>query len=535
MNGVEARGEVVAFLRRALVGPDPQPEHLAMHGGEEILRPQDPPRLRYSAGVLFPVKDAVMDADNATAEEVEQASSGPAEGEEPEEVGPTHGGGGDADANTEQEVNRANEFLPSAMGLTAVVRLPKEFRVTVRCARYEKKAMPGLGRADKEGRWQPHYWRHPINDTLLIDGSQFVGKGPVIGTPKLWVKTGDENLKLQFHVFSRPFPGAEHADTDRIVTFTLINRTESPGGAKDVHCAFQCEFTVEDAAGGACFLAYPEADLSDQDVEDQALKLLYRDCRTFAIGHGCSARWSEPQSGAAPSIATDVLPEFEVKPIVPATIPGLTLSMRDMAKDELWQSTVANCRRLASEYLVWIDNQESALATAELTAVQHQAGSRHLANCRQCHSRIVSGIEVLDSDQDAARAFRWMNTAMLHQQLHYNLATDHRRGWDAGQGTLRPSEPYVRPDYENLPPNKGTWRPFQLAFILMNIGAIVDQDDDHRDTVDLIWFPTGGGKTEAYLGLTAFTILHRRLLNPLDSGTTVLMRYTLRLLTTWRF
>jgi len=535
MKGLEARGEVVAFLRRGLVGPDPQPEHLPLNGGEEILRPQDPPRLRYSVGVLFPAKDAVVDADNAAAEEVDQTESGPAEGEEPEAVGPAGGSGGDGDPNTEQEVNRANEFLPSAMGLTAVVRLGNELRVTVRCARYEKKAMPGLGRADKEGRWQPHYWRHPINDTLLIECGQFAGRGPTIG-PKLWVRTGDEDLRLQLHVFSRPFPGAEDAARDRIITFTLINRTESPGGAKDIHCAFQCEFSVEDAAGNACFLAYPEADLSDQDAEDQALKLLYRDCRTFAIGHGCSAQWSEPQSGAARTIATDVLPAFEVKPIVPASISGLALSMRDMAKDELWEATIANCRGLASEYLVWINDQELVLATnGDLTPAQHEAGSRHLASCRRCHSRILSGIGLLDSDEGVARVFRWMNMAMLHQQLHYNLATDHRRGWDVGQGVMKPTEPYVRPDYENLPPNKGTWRPFQLAFILMNIGGIVDPADDDRDTVDLIWFPTGGGKTEAYLGLTAFTILHRRLLDPQDSGTTVLMRYTLRLLTTQQY
>jgi len=128
-----------------------------------------------------------------------------------------------------------------------------------------------------------------------------------------------------------------------------------------------------------------------------------------------------------------------------------------------------------------------------------------------------------------------MNKAMLEQQLHYDLAANQRRTWIANAGVLSLEKSYAPPNAESPPKGKGLWRPFQLAFILMNLRSIAQRESSEHDTVDLIWFPTGGGKTKAYLGLTAFTIFRRRLLNVHDSGTTVLMRYTLRLLTTQQF
>ena len=81
------------------------------------------------------------------------------------------------------------------------------------------------------------------------------------------------------------------------------------------------------------------------------------------------------------------------------------------------------------------------------------------------------------------------------------------------------------------------YRPFQLAFFLLNLEAILNEDSEERnDIVDLLWFPTGGGKTEAYLALTAYTIISRNILNGENSGgVSVIMRYTLRLLTAQQF
>ena len=120
---------------------------------------------------------------------------------------------------------------------------------------------------------------------------------------------------------------------------------------------------------------------------------------------------------------------------------------------------------------------------------------------------------MLRNDRLAAESFRLANRAMLDQM---------RQADRVGGKETEPD------DYR--------WRPFQLAFLLTVMVSAVREDDDFRDVLDLIWFPTGGGKTEAYLGLIAFLIVWRRLKYP-DSGggTTAFMRYTLRLLTRQQF
>ncbi len=531
-DAAQTRENIVAFLRRELIGPDPRPEYKSLNGGEEILRPQDPPRLRYSAGVLFPARVStdtaeIVGADNAEAVEATEAAA--PDGDEPEEVIPS-AAGGELDAGVEHEVNRANEFLPSAMGLTALVRLPKALKFTVRAGRYEKKIQEGVGR-EREGKWQAHWWRKPICETQTIDCAQFLNNGPHIGEPKIWIETGDMDLRLELHVFSRCYAFAENKTRDRILTFTLINRTSGDAeGARDTHCLFQCELEIEDADGGKCFLEYPERAALDDDEEDASLQLLYRHRRTFAIGHGCAGAWEEGEHSAVSRIWAETLPTYEIKPIMPQEISGLQLSMRRFADSYINVTIIEDCTRLADEYAKWIESKSHEIPENHRHAAEH-----HLELCRECHRRIVDGISLLKSDGDTLQAFAWMNRAMLEQQLHYDLASNNRREWEEINGGIQLASQYLAPNSDAPPPSKGRWRPFQLAFILMNIRAITQRDSEDRNVVDLIWFPTGGGKTEAYLGLTAFTIFWRRIEDASNGGTTVLMRYTLRLLTTQQF
>lgn len=145
---------------------------------------------------------------------------------------------------------------------------------------------------------------------------------------------------------------------------------------------------------------------------------------------------------------------------------------------------------------------------------------------------IRAGIALLDSNPQAAQAFRFANRSMALQRIHTLYAREVRQGKE--------------PDLAKLDvPKNCSWRPFQLAFILLNIPGLVDPTHPDRShptsaIADLLWFPTGGGKTEAYLGVAAFTIGIRRLQGEVGgysgmAGVTVLMRYTLRLLTLQQF
>lgn len=152
--------------------------------------------------------------------------------------------------------------------------------------------------------------------------------------------------------------------------------------------------------------------------------------------------------------------------------------------------------------------QSRAKSDQSLTSELKQTADEHLEKCRISYRRMLEGIKLLSNKRDAMRAFRLMNESMYMQRAHYKYQANRRRLWvieDGGKAAL--SGPFNKPAYTD---ETGTWYPFQLGFILMNIQSIVEPAHPDREIVDLIWFPTGGGKTEAYLGLTAFVLFHRK-------------------------
>jgi hypothetical protein len=172
------------------------------------------------------------------------------------------------------------------------------------------------------------------------------------------------------------------------------------------------------------------------------------------------------------------------------------------------------CQKLSGfieNYKGWIADRENDLQPLEPDEMP--AGQRIVKRMKSALGRMQAAISLIENNATVARAFALANKAMLDQMQQ----TSRLKG-------------------EGADPSRMNWRPFQLAFLLTSLKSAIDEDDDFRDTVDLIWFPTGGGKTEAYLGLIAFLMLWRRLKFPESSGgTTALMRYTLRLLTAQQY
>lgn len=236
-------------------------------------------------------------------------------------------------------------------------------------------------------------------------------------------------------------------------------------------------------------------------------------------------------------IKTSIFPTYEIKPIVPSRIEGVSLEMFKLSDYGSKEYIIDELKHLCSEYGNWIKSLNDKLPEID----DKETASRHIIACEDCLRRMRDGVSLLESDDKVLLAFQLMNRAMLLQQLHYNLPL---QTWAVDND----DNLYLENPVEKLPditnPETwyqkdvrvyGKWRPFQLAFVLINLRSMYQNDCDDRQIVDLIWFPTGGGKTEAYLGLSAYTIFIRRLLNKNNSGTAILMRYTLRLLTSQQY
>ena len=241
------------------------------------------------------------------------------------------------------------------------------------------------------------------------------------------------------------------------------------------------------------------------------MEFQYRHHRVYAIGHGAAVDW-DLKDGRVAAIRTEFLPRVEV-PQVSADV-GVgdrnVLDIRWLAGIE--GDLAGRCDalgRFVSGYAAWVN--VNADQVQGLIGDTRAPAERILERMHTAVERMGAGIAVLRRDPLVARAFGLANLAMERQMAQADKA--------AG----RP-----RRDYR--------WRPFQLAFLLLALESSVDEDSAFRDTLDLIWFPTGGGKTEAYLGLMALVICWRRLKYPASGGgTSVLMRYTLRLLTKDQF
>lgn len=518
------RLHLLKVLKDELLGPEP--EDSSERQREEL---DVSPLQLYSAGVLFPRntlgelrEDEGADvclADDADSSEDDRPEIKVVTGDTPAT---------EATEPEEQPLNLANEFNPAAMGVTVRVDAGIMLRVEVSAGRYSsfeiEKPHPRAGQERADGQLYPptqrvtQFRREPVRTKLLIP----IGSAPGIREP---IDVEGCNGHMKMHV--RTQANLDHTMT---VSVSLVNhRKVSAERSPPFDAAFfQVHIGLSDTAGSAVFHPIDRAAGAADHEEVESLNLLYREKRSFGLGHGCSTGWrrSLESTDRAVHVQSFHLPTHDLKPVRPREKPFLNglfdLSMRTMS-EAAPERVITQLSKLADDYEAWIESIEAETKT--LDPMHWPAAGRHITKCRICLARTREGISRLESDADVMLAFRLANHAMLVQQVRTHL---------------RDRDP--NDVFEELPPDhrieegrEPVWRPFQIAFVLINIACCSDDDHRDRELVDLIWFPTGGGKTEAYLGLAAYCICLKRLLDHDSRGTTVLMRYTLRLLTAQQF
>lgn len=301
--------------------------------------------------------------------------------------------------------------------------------------------------------------------------------------------------------------------------------------------------------------------------EDETTKFVYDQFKDFAIGHGCSVKWNISALGK--KVETEYLPVCQTPDIEPIprdksrfpifddkedffTAP---LFLEDAKAQEFkWLSIFSDASdedvvkgliSFIESYGSWID------AKRKQPRYKNQfkdIAEQELDKCERDYLRMKENIVTFlsgNNNVDRLNSFRLMNSAMF-MQLWHSIKTKNNQ-----VSAICEQESFTTFDFnfyrqytdDKLFSDKSSasWRAFQLAFILLNLDGIFKAENDllweyRNDYVDLVWFPTGGGKTEAYLGLIALTIINRRrLFGKKGGGTAAIMRYTLRLLTMQQF
>ncbi len=248
----------------------------------------------------------------------------------------------------------------------------------------------------------------------------------------------------------------------------------------------------------------------NQNEELAELELLYHRIGNYASGHGCAVKWETDENGNIRCLCTDFFPRFEVLQMMPsARFKHEVLKMKYLAYTDK-ANVLEGLTELTNSYEKWIGETESRIAL--LPKGLQFAARKNIEKCNFTLTNLRASVSSLDDDK-AFRAFAIANEAMYFQRRQMLI--------NSNKFT---SDDDIR------------WYPFQLAFFLQEIVSLVDPKSTYRQKVDLLWFPTGGGKTEAYLGIAAFAIFYRRFIHgDHGGGITVLMRYTLRLLSFQQF
>lgn len=501
------RDHLVIDLVKELLGP--------RNGAYEHLPETGDPRNEYITGVLSPeVRERIADLESDVDEAIEEVSDDENQGAEGVIIAPPSAFSPALDPKSQ----------PRSLGISFVVSASQGNPTIEVCATWARYV------PDASGGWR----REP---QVFISEPTSVTSQPSLRWPEI-------GADVDLHMRVRN----QHNGSYRISLY-LVNQRSIPQNERPTtrDYVFQPQIRVHCVQGTSLISIVPMHASNERDTlarEEAQLAMLYCHRNALARGHMCGAVWKaiDPERphptllslSEAPFAWTDrdlvnskELAKFspadvrtEYLPCYPIESPdmdwpaasGLSLTLDPLVLAETWDplSVRSHLEPLVQGYQQWITAQRHNVYS--LMEYWQSLATENLDACEHIAVRIQAGIDWLIADEDVRLAFCFANRAIALQSA-----------W-ARNGRVVP------------------WRPFQLAFILLNIAALADPASTDREICDLLWFPTGGGKTEAYLGLAAFSLaLRRRRADDQENddqtggGVGVLSRYTLRLLTIQQF
>lgn len=555
------REKIISNVREEMIGPSTIQDHWAefnpignavlpkvdtpffwTNGGkkEEILQYQGPTQ-RYVSGMLFPigVRESEM-------ESLETPISSESSDEEKKEILlPENGEVSTEEIGDMELFPQKNDYMPSSLGLTfCLEKSVEKVSVKISGGTYD----PQIVKIESLGKTSTWWMRSSLQSKVEVNLPEVLNSKGAAYDISMYDATlkNIHRLKLQLQVLVREVVGKH------IVTISLTNRSQKQHTGSEANeqnqkkeqlILFQAAMEVS-VPESESFSIYPSRyDLVSNNIqgddsyqEELSMELLYRKNGNYAFGHGCSVHW-EQNSQKVKKIETTFLPEYQavsmtpdIQTVIQGKLVDLKILMADLAGITDKKDPEIILGPLISSYQEWIESKKIDLDF--LPDHLKLVGQRHLELCMESQNRMVSGLKLL-KDPQTLKAFQLANLSILLQQQN---GIKKRNGTVVDGSLLFDLD--IDKSFNNiqaLSKSENSWRAFQIAFILMSIESFVDETSKTRDIVDLIWFPTGGGKTEAYLGTAAFHMILRRLKNPNDASVDVIMRYTLRLLTADQF
>jgi hypothetical protein len=479
-TSVDARAHLVRALEADLIGP------FDLDRPDAVEDLPLPPSRWYLTGFLAP--EGAGEADEPPDDELDAGSDED-----------------DDDCASEKPDPKPRARIPASLGRS--VLLPpgdtsETVSVTVRYADYLLVPHEAEGEEDrrKKGRYR-RAPRPPVTMELPLDPAR-LAKGFAIPESR--------GIYLLGQLQSTSAPGLPQGA--RALALFVVNRRglEEAPGQKDEQSIFQVALSIRFARG---LLPRPHrrGGLAT-DEDDQTADLQYRRRMEYAVGHSVSVEIEPAEDGLVRGARTCWIPCVTVPRVVTREIADVKTEMDVLGALPDGEAARRLLTPLLDEYRGWIEAQRAHTATDPDVDTHDRKNSAEtlLLRAERCLGRIAAGLDLLAADPEVLAAFKLANRAMAEQAR--------RRNPD---------------DYKD--DKKPRWRLFQLAFLLLNLPGVAVDGHEDRDAVELIFFPTGGGKTEAYLGVIALTLLLRRLRGASRPdrglGVAVLLRYTLRLLT----